>query len=105
MSNWITQRARLNSACLNHFSETITFTSLASGESTTLVGIVDEGVQPEEMAPGVYAMVSCIESAFASLPEGEITIGPRVYKILRDRTVLMQGMYTFLLRFDREVFT
>jgi hypothetical protein len=74
------------------------------GNAVTIQGIVDIGAQLEDLAPGVYAILSIADNAVSPLPEPgeEITIDSSVYKIVR-REVDAGDLARLVLRLDREV--
>jgi hypothetical protein len=61
-------------------------------------------VQPEAVAPGVYALLFVKKSSLSPFPEpgDEITVDNSIYKIVREEDDGVGGL-RMLLRFHREV--
>lgn len=94
--------SRINDAALRAFGRDVTYTSQA-GVSSALRGILQTGVQPEAVAPGVYELLFARQSAFSSVPEAgdEITVDGSIYKIVKKEDDGEGGLH-LLLRFHRE---
>jgi len=91
------------SAAIGRFGREVVYAPRL-GTPVNIQGILDDGVQPEGEAPGVYAVLSIADSAVSPLPEPaeEITVDSSVYKIVR-READGGGLVRLLLRFHREV--
>ena len=93
----------LHDSRLRVFGRDVTYTPQV-GAPTVVRGIVQPGVQPEAVAPGVYALLFAKKSSFPSGPEAgdEITVDNSIYKIVRKEDDGVGGL-RLLLRFHREV--
>jgi hypothetical protein len=102
VSDWKSLVSGLDDACLRAFGSDVTYTSQA-GVSSVIQGILQTGVQPEAVAPGVYALLFVKKSSFSSLPEpgDEITVDSSIYKIVKKEDDGEGGLH-LLLRFHRE---
>lgn len=84
---WDNSIGALNSACLAAFGRKITYRP-AAGAPVELRGILQTGVQLENRAPGVYAVLFL---QAACLPAGAglgdaVGIGPDTYKVFEMET-------------------
>ena len=95
--------SRMHDSRLRVFGRDVTYTPQV-GASFVVRGILQTGVQPEAVAPGVYALLFAKKSSFPSGPEAgdEITVDNSIYKIVRKEDDGMGGL-RMLLRFHREV--
>ena len=93
----------LHDSRLRVFGRDVTYTPQV-GASSVVRGILQTGVQPEAVAPGVYALLFAQKSSLSPLPEPgeEITVDDSIYKIVRKEDDGMGGL-RLLLRFHREV--
>ncbi len=82
---------RMNAICLDVFGESYALKRVASapiGEEKTITGILTEGVQLEDQAPGdgsTYAVLTLLGEAVSPSPEksDEITTATTVYTVVR----------------------
>ena len=95
--------SRMHDSRLRVFGRDVTYTPQI-GESSVVRGILQTGVQPEAVAPGVYALLFAKKSSFPSGPEAgdEITVDNSIYKIVKKEDDGVGGLH-LLLRFHREV--
>jgi hypothetical protein len=95
--------SRMHDSRLRVFGSDVTFTPQV-GAPFVLRGILQTGVQPEAVAPGVYALLFAKKSSFPSGPEAgdEITLDDSIYKVVRKEDDGVGGL-RMLLRFHREV--
>ena len=102
MSDWASLMSAQNDACLRTFGRDVTYTPQA-GAPSLVRGILQTGVQPEAVAPGVYALLFVKKSSISSLPEpgDEITVADFIYKIVKKEDDGEGGLH-LLLRFHRE---
>ena len=93
----------LHDSRLRVFGRDVTYTPQV-GAPFVVRGILQTGVQPEAVAPGVYALLFAKKSSFPSGPEAgdEITVDNSIYKIVRKEDDGVGGL-RMLLRFHREV--
>ena len=103
MSDWASLVGAQDDACLRAFGRDVTYTPQA-GVSFVVRGILDTGVEPEELDRGVYAGLFTKASAFSSPPVrgDEITVDNSVYKVV-DLNADGEGGLRMILRFHREV--
>ena len=103
MSDWASLMSGQNDACLRAFGRDITYTPQA-GAPFVVRGILQTGVQPEAVAPGVYALLFVKKSSFSPLPEpgDEITVADSIYKLVKKEDDGEGGLH-LLLRFHREI--
>ena len=103
MSDWKSLVSGLDDACLRAFGREVTYTPQA-GAPSVVQGILQTGVQPEAVSPGVYALLFVKKSSFSPLPEpgDEITVDDSIYKIVKKEDDGEGGLH-LLLRFHREV--
>jgi hypothetical protein len=92
---------RADEACLRAFGRQITYTP-AAGDPFTVTGIVDSGARPENVAPGVYALLFVRAAAFVEPPVrgDEVTVGGSVYKVV-DLEADAEGGLRLVLHFSR----
>lgn len=92
---------RTVSSAISKFGRDVVYTPRL-GNAATIQGIVDTGVQLEDLAPGVYAILSIADDTLSPLPEPgeEITIDRSIYKIVRRETDA-GGLVRLVLRLDR----
>src|SRR3972149_820735 len=95
--------SRVHDSRLRVFGRDVTYTPQA-GAPSVVQGIVQTGVQPEAVAPGVYALLFVKKSAFSPAPNpgDEITVDDSIYKIVKKEDDGEGGLH-LLLRFHREV--
>ena len=95
--------SRMHDSRLRVFGRDVTYTPQA-GAPSLVRGILQTGVQPEAVAPGVYALLFAKKSSLSPLPEpgDEITVDDSIYKIVRKEDDGLDGL-RMLLRFHREV--
>ena len=95
--------SRMNDSRLRVFGRDVTFTPQV-GAPSVVRGILQTGVQPEAVAPGVYALLFAKKSSLSPLPEpgDEITVDDSIYKIVRKEDDGVGGL-RMLLRFHRAV--
>ena len=95
--------SRMHDSRLRVFGRDVTFTPQV-GAPSVIRGILQTGVQPEAVAPGVYALLFVKASSFSPLPEpgNEITVDSSIYKIVKKEDDGVGGL-RMLLRFHREV--
>ena len=95
--------SRMHDSRLRVFGRDVTYTPQV-GASSVVRGILQTGVQPEAVAPGVYALLFAKKSSFPSGPEAgdEITLDNSIYKIVKKEDDGEGGLH-LLLRFHREV--
>ena len=95
--------SRMHDSRLRVFGRDVTYTPQL-GAPSVVRGILQTGVQPEAVAPGVYALLFVKKSSFPSGPEAghEITVDNSIYKIVRKEDDGVGGL-RMLLRFHREV--
>ena len=93
----------LHDSRLRVFGRNVTFAPQV-GAPSVVRGILQTGVQPEAVAPGVYALLFVKKSSFSPAPEpgDEITVGNSIYKVVRKEDDGVGGL-RMLLRFHREV--
>ena len=93
----------LHDSRLRVFGRDVTYTPQV-GAPSVVRGILQTGVQPEAVAPGVYALLFVKISSFSPLPEpgDEITVDDSIYKIVKKEDDGEGGLH-LLLRFHREV--
>ena len=93
----------LHDSRLRVFGRDVTY-SPQVGVPFVLRGILQTGVQPEAVAPGVYALLFVKKASFPSGPEpgDEITVDDSIYKVVRKEDDGVGGL-RMLLRFHREV--
>ena len=94
--------SRMHDSRLRVFGRDVTFTPQV-GAPSVVRGILQTGVQPEAVAPGVYALLFVKKSSFSPAPEpgDEITVANSIYKVVRKEDDGMGGL-RMLLRFHRE---
>ena len=94
---------RLHDSRLRVFGRDVTYTPQV-GAPSVVRGILQTGVQPEAVAPGVYALLFAKKSSFSPLPEpgDEVTVDDSIYKIVRKEADGVGGLH-LLLRFHRQV--
>ena len=98
---------RVNEVCLAVFGQTLTLTRALTADSLPIVGILEEGIEPEDRPPGdgsVYAgFWTAASSADPPAETGdEISTATTVYKIVRIQQDAGSG-FRMLLRKDRTV--
>ena len=95
--------SRMHDSRLRVFGRDVTYTPQV-GAPSVVRGILQTGVQPEAVAPGVYALLFVKKSSFSPLPEpgDEITVDNSIYKIVKKEDDGLGGL-RMLLRFHREV--
>jgi len=95
--------SRMHDSRLRVFGRDVTYTPQV-GAPSVVRGILQTGVQPEAVAPGVYALLFVKKSSFSPAPEpgDEITVDDSIYKIVRKEDDGVGGL-RMLLRFHREV--
>ena len=95
--------SRMHDSRLRVFGRDVTYTPQV-GASFVVRGILQTGVQPEAVAPGVYALLFVKKSSLSPLPEpgDEITLDDSIYKIVKKEDDGVGGL-RMLLRFHREV--
>ena len=95
--------SRMHDSRLRVFGRDVTYTPQL-GAPFVVRGILQTGVQPEAVAPGVYALLFVKQSSFSPAPEpgDEITVDDSIYKIVRKEDDGVGGL-RLLLRFHREV--
>ena len=95
--------SRMNASRLRVFGRDVTYTPQV-GAPSVVRGILRTGVQPEAVAPGVYALLFVKKSSLSPLPEpgDEITVDNSIYKVVRKEDDGVGGL-RMLLRFHREV--
>ena len=95
--------SRMHDSRLRVFGRDVTYTPQV-GAPSVVRGILQTGVQPEAVAPGVYALLFAKKSSLSPLPEpgDEITVDDSIYKIVRKEDDGVGGLH-LLLRFHREV--
>ena len=100
---FINSVSRMHDSRLRVFGRDVTYTPQV-GPPSAVRGILQTGVQPEAVAPGVYALLFAKNSSFSPLPEpgDEITVDDSIYKIVRKEDDGLGGL-RMLLRFHREV--
>ena len=93
----------LHDSRLRVFGRDVTYTPQL-GAPSVVRGILQTGVQPEAVAPGVYALLFVKKSSFSPAPEAgdEITVDNSIYKVVRKEDDGVGGL-RMLLRFHREV--
>ena len=93
----------LHDSRLRVFGRAVGFTPQV-GAPSVVRGILQTGVQPEAVAPGVYALLFAKKSSFSPAPEpgDEITVDNSIYKVVRKEDDGVGGL-RMLLRFHREV--
>ena len=103
MSDWASLMSAQNDACLRAFGRDVTYTPQA-GTQFVVRGILQTGVQPEAVAPGVYALLFVKKSSFSPLPEpgDEITVADSIYKLVKKEDDGEGGLH-LLLRFHRGI--
>jgi len=94
--------SRMHDSRLRVFGRDVTYTPQV-GAPSVVRGILQTGVQPEAVAPGVYALLFVKKSSLSPLPEpgDEITVDDSIYKIVRKEDDGVGGL-RLLLRFHRE---
>ena len=95
--------SRMHDSRLRVFGRDVTY-SPQVGAPSVIRGILQTGVQPEAVAPGVYALLFVKKSSLSPLPEpgDEITVDNSIYKIVKKEDDGVGGL-RMLLRFHREV--
>ena len=95
--------SRMHDSRLRVFGRDVTYTPQV-GAPSVVRGILQTGVQPEAVAPGVYALLFAKKSSFPSGPEAgdEITLDNSIYKIVKKEDDGVGGL-RMLLRFHREM--
>ena len=95
--------SRMHDSRLRVFGRDVTYTPQV-GAPSVVRGILQTGVQPEAVAPGVYALLFAKKSSLSPLPEpgDEITVDDSIYKIVRKEDDGVGGL-RMLLRFHRAV--
>ena len=95
--------SRMHDSRLRVFGRDVTYTPQV-GAPSVVRGILQTGVQPEAVAPGVYALLFAKKSSLSPLPEpgDEITVDDSIYKIVKKEDDGLGGL-RMLLRFHREV--
>jgi len=103
MSDWASLMSAQDDACLRAFGRDVTYAPQA-GAPSVVRGILQTGVQPEAVAPGVYALLFAKKSAFSPAPNpgDEITVDDSIYTIVKKEDDGVGGLH-LLLRFHREV--
>ena len=103
MSDWKSLVSAQDDACLRAFGRDVTYTPQA-GAPSLVRGILQTGVQPEAVAPGVYALLFVKKSSFSPFPEpsDEITVDDSIYKIVKKEDDGVGGLH-LLLRFHRGI--
>ena len=93
--------SRMHDSRLRVFGRDVTYTPQV-GAPSVVRGVLQTGVQPEAVAPGVYALLFAKKSSFSPLPEtgDEITVDDSIYKIVKKEDDGVSGMH-LLLRFHR----
>ncbi|MDP2735247.1 MAG: hypothetical protein Q8P12_03500, partial [bacterium] len=94
--------SRMHDSRLRVFGRDVIYTPQV-GAPSVIRGILQTGVQPEAVAPGVYALLFVKRTSFAPLPEpgDEITVDDSIYKIVKKEDDGVGGL-RLLLRFHRE---
>ena len=97
-----TSASKMHDSRLRVFGRDVTFTPQVGAPSVVRV-ILQTGVQPEAVAPGVYALLFVKKSSLSPLPEpgDEITVDDSIYKIVKKEDDGVGGL-RMLLRFHRE---
>ena len=95
--------SRMHDSRLRVFGRDVTYTPQV-GAPSVVRGILQTGVQPEAVAPGVYALLFATASSFSPAPElgDEVTVNESVYKIVKKEDDGVGGL-RMLLRFHREI--
>ena len=95
--------SRMHDSRLRVFGRDVTFTPQV-GAPSVVRWILQTGVQPEAVAPGVYALLFAKKSSLSPLPEpgDEITVDDSIYKIVKKEDDGVGGL-RMLLRFHREI--
>lgn len=99
--------ALVNSACLAAFGSSFTYTRISTNVSQSVMGILDAGVQLENVPPGdgsAYARLWFDHTTIDPVPDpgDEIASATTIYKIVRLEEDAGGGLW-MLLRQDREV--
>jgi hypothetical protein len=97
----------INQGCLSAFGQPFSFTPQTTGIAQSITGILDSGVELEDVAPGdgsTYARLWIDPSALAPSPQqgDEIASATTVYKIVKMQEDAGGGLW-MLLRYDRAV--
>ena len=95
--------SQMHDSRLRVFGRDVTYTPQV-GEPSVIQGVLQTGVQPEAVSPGVYALLFAKKSSLSPLPEpgDEITVDDSIYKIVKKEDDGVGGL-RMLLRFHREV--
>ena len=95
--------SRMHDSRLRLFGRDVSYAPQV-GAPSVIRGILRTGVQPEAVAPGVYALLFVKKSSFSPAPEpgDEITVDNSIYKVVRKEDDGVGGL-RMLLRFHREV--
>ena len=95
--------SRMHDSRLRVFGRDVTYMPQV-GATSVVRGILQTGVQPEAVAPGVYALLFVKKSSLSPLPEpgDEITVDDSIYKIVKKEDDGVGGL-RMLLRFHREI--
>ena len=80
--------ASIHSSAMDDFGQDVLYTP-TGGSAVTKRGLIETGVQPERVVPGIYAQATFQASDFASAPQegDEITLVDGIYKVMRIRSV------------------
>lgn len=97
----------MNEACLSVFGQALTFRRNLTGESQSVLGILESGVELEEVPPGdgsVYAKLWIHSADIVPAPEpgDEFSTAMTAYKIVRMENDAGGGLL-MLLRQDRMI--
>lgn len=96
----------INQACLSAFGQAFTFTPAATGEAQSVSGILDSGVQPENVPAGdgsIYARLWLVTIVDPIPVAGdEIARSSTVYLVVQVEADSAGGIW-LLLRKDRDV--
>ncbi len=101
---------QINAICLGAFGQSFIFTAQTEGATpTTITGILETGVQPEDLPPAdgsTYARlwISADSITPAPVKGDEVESSSTVYKIVRLEEDAGEGLW-MLLRADRPVGT
>jgi hypothetical protein len=97
----------LNEACLSAFGQAFMFTRNVTGDSQSVIGILEAGIELEEVPPGdgsIYAKLWIQSADIVPAPEAgdEFSTATTVYKIVRMEKDAGGGLL-MLLRQDRMI--